>query len=145
MLKLLIMSLLLYTAACTAEDNEPTPSSAVVENITMSVGGHSFVITMEQNTTAEAFYTMLPMTLDMNELNGNEKYCYINQALPTNTVHPSTIRAGDVMLYGDDCVVVFYETFSTSYAYSPIGHVSDTEHLKDALGSGGVSVSFAKQ
>jgi hypothetical protein len=63
--------------------------------------------------------------------------------LPTNRTSVGTIHAGDIMLYQDNCVVVFYETFSTSYSYSPIGHITDTYNLKEALGDGTVSVNFS--
>ena len=143
MLKLLLMSLFLFTTACMPEDDEVTPSAESVGNVVMSAGGHT--VTMEQNTTAEAFRAMLPLELEMSELHGNEKYHYLDRSLPTNTVHPNTIHAGDIMLYGDNCVVVFYKTFSTSYSYSVIGHITDTEHLVEALGSGEVIVNFQKQ
>lgn len=87
---------------------------------------------------------MLPMTLDMEELNGNEKYFYLDSSLPTSSTRPGTIHAGDVMLYGDSCLVVFYETFRTSYSYTPIGHVTDISGLAEALGSGDVTVSFSQ-
>ena len=145
MLKLLLMSLFLFTTACTPEDDGVTPSSSSVGNVVMSAGGHTFTVIMEQNTTAEAFRAMLPLELEMSELHGNEKYHYLDRSLPTNTVHPNTIHAGDIMLYGDNCVVVFYKTFSTSYSYSVIGHITDTEHLVEALGSGEVIVNFQKQ
>ena len=47
------------------------------------------------------------------------------------------------MLYGGDCLVVFYETVRTSYGYTPVGHISDTEGLAEALGDGRVEVSFS--
>ena len=145
MLKLLLMSLFLFTTACMPEDDEVTPSAESVGNVVMSAGGHTFTVTMEQNTTAEAFRAMLPLELEMSELHGNEKYHYLDRSLPTNTVHPGIIHAGDIMLYGNNCVVVFYETFSTSYSYSVIGHITDTDHLSEALGSGSVTINFQKQ
>ena len=145
MLKLLLMSTLLGIVACTPEDDAVTPSSSNVAGIVMSAGGHTFTVTMEQNTTAEAFCAMLPLTLEMSELNGNEKYHYLDRSLPTTTVHPGTIHAGDIMLYGDKCVVVFYETFSTSYSYSVIGHTDDIEHLREALGNSSVTIKFEQQ
>lgn len=46
------------------------------------------------------------------------------------------------MLFGSSCVVLFYEDFSTSYAYTPLGAVSDPAGLAEALGAGGVTVTF---
>lgn len=51
-------------------------------NIIIRVGGRSFVATLEDNTTARAFVAMLPMTVTMNEMNGNEKYYYLSENLP---------------------------------------------------------------
>lgn len=46
------------------------------------------------------------------------------------------------MLYGSSCLVLFYDSFSTSYSYTPIGHIDDADGLAEALGKGGVTVSF---
>lgn len=75
----------------------------------------------------------------MKELNGNEKYHYLSKSLPTNFENIGTIHAGDIMLYGDDCLVIFYESFNTSYHYNKIGHI-DYENLRDLLGDGNVTV-----
>ena len=48
MLKLLLMSLFLFTTACMPEDDEVTPSAESVGNVVMSAGGHTFTVTMEQ-------------------------------------------------------------------------------------------------
>ncbi len=42
------------------------------------------------------------------------------------------------MLYGDNCLVIFYETFSNSYNYTYIGHIDDIVDLENILGSGNV-------
>ena len=87
---------------------------------------------------------MLPMTLNMNELNGNEKYCYLDTSLPVDASNPGTIYTGDILLFGSDCVVVFYKTFKTSYSYTRIGRITDPAGLEEALGSGDVTVRFEK-
>ena len=133
--------MMLFATAC-HKDEPVTPSSSHLEDITLTIGDRSFTATMEQNSTAEAFRALLPLTLEMQELNGNEKYYYLSQALPTNRTKVGTIHAGDIMLYGDNCVVVFYETFTTSYQYTPIGHITNPEGLKEALGSSKVTISF---
>ena len=81
---------------------------------------------------------MLPMEIYMSELNWNEKYYYLPKNLTTNTYKPEKINKGDIMLYGDNCLVIFYETFSNSYNYTYIGHIDDIVDLENILGSGNV-------
>lgn len=112
------------------------------KEITIRVGNHRFSVTLEDNATGRAFLSLLPMTVTMNELNGNEKYCYLSESLPVESFRPGTIRNGDLMLYGSSCVVLFYETFSSSYSYTRIGKIDDPSGLAVALGAGNVTIKF---
>lgn len=58
-------------------------------------------------------------------------------------MRPGSIRAGDVMLYGNDTLVVFYETFESSYSYTRIGRIAESDGLARALGRGNARVAFA--
>lgn len=111
-------------------------------SMTIRIGDHSFDATLEANATACAFATLLPMTVTMNELNGNEKYHYLSENLPTDSYRPGTIRNGDLMLYGSNCVVLFYETFSSSYSYTRIGQLDNPSGLASVLGKGNMTVIF---
>ena len=88
---------------------------------------------------------MLPLTLDMSELNGNEKYVYLDERFTAESESVGHISNGDIMLYGSNCVVVFYKSFSTPYSYTRIGYIDDPDGLKDAVGKGGVTVRFEGQ
>ena len=110
--------------------------------IKIVAGGKTFLAELENNKTARAFRSKLPATFLMEELNGNEKYHYMNRSLPTNSKRPGTIKAGDLMLYGNDCLVLFYETFKSSYSYTKIGHIKNVKGLKEALGKGDIKISF---
>ncbi len=110
----------------------------------ITVGGKEFSATLEGNETSKALQALLPMTLDMSELNGNEKYYNLSQSLPTNTQSIETVHAGDIMLWQENCIVIFYETFNTSYRYTRIGHIDDVPELASALGSGDVTVTLAR-
>ena len=144
-MNLIAAIMILFATACTPEDKPLSPASTTVGDITLTIGDRTFTATMEQNSTAEAFRKMLPLTLEMQELNGNEKYHYLSQSLPTNRTEVGTIHAGDIMLYGDNCVVVFHKTFTTSYQYTPIGHITNPEGLKEALGIGSVTINFTSK
>lgn len=110
--------------------------------IEIVVGDQNFPTVLYKNKTTDALMARLPMTLDMNDMNENEKYYYFSNSLPTNSERPSEIRAGDLMLYGSDCLVLFYESFSSSYSYTALGHVENAVGLASALGSGNLQVSF---
>ena len=73
-----------------------------------------------------------PLSVTMNELNGNEKYHYLSTSLPTAAYQPGTIRFGNLMLYGNNCVVLFYETFDTSYSYTRLGAIDNPSGLSPA-------------
>ena len=113
------------------------------ENIELHADDVVFDIAIIKNASTEALMGLLPMNLKMKDLNGNEKYCYLNESLPSSPVRVGQISAGDLMLYGSSCIVLFYESFSTSYSYTRIGSVDDPAGLAQALGGGFVSVTFA--
>ena len=73
----------------------------------MMLGAERFTITLEDNPTARAFVQLLPIVLDMAQLNGNEKHAKLPRSLPTDPERPGTIRAGDLLLCGNDTLVVF--------------------------------------
>lgn len=113
-----------------------------VQKIRMKIDGQSFTITLYENSTTKAFINQLPMTLHMEEMNGNEKFYYMDEELPTASENVKNIQVGDIMLFGSDCLVLFFKSFDTSYRYTPIGRVEDTKKFVKALTSGTVEVSF---
>ena len=130
----------------TAPVETPEPTEPIEEQesntMTITINGQVFSSTLYDNETAAALKEKMPLTLDMSELNGNEKYNYLSFSLPTNASNPGQIHAGDLMLYGSDCLVLFYESFPTNYRYTPIGRINDPSGLADAVGRGGVQVTF---
>lgn len=106
------------------------------------VGDTTFTAQLADTEAARQLAERLPMELDMQELNGNEKYCYLSQTLSANASRPASIHTGDLMLFGSDCLVLFYKDFSTSYSYTPIGKLDNPQGLSAALGRGDVTVTF---
>lgn len=126
----------------TSEPPAATEEENNMKSIEIIVGNNIFTATLYDNDAAKALQSLLPMTLNMSELNGNEKYYYLSDSLPTDSSRPSGIHTGDLMLYGNNCLVLFYESFSTSYSYTPLGYIDNTDGLAAALGSGNVQVTF---
>ena len=109
-------------------------------NISVSINDQKYNATIENNETTETFINQLPQEFNMKELNGNEKYVYMDNSLPTNSTNPKHIKSGDIMLYGSNCLVIFYKSFDTNYSYTKIGHI---DNLPD-LGNDSVTVKFEK-
>jgi len=125
------------------KDDPGQPEDPDSANILITVGQTTFYATLADNETATEFKKLLPMTVSMTELNGNEKYCALSVSLPTDASNPGTIRNGDIMLYGPRTLVLFYESFQTSYSYTRVGTVDNPSGLENALGTGNVTVTFA--
>lgn len=126
------------------DDDNDNPETPDAMTLNMKIGNSTFTVTLADNATAQAFATLLPLSLNMSELNGNEKYIYLDQSLPSQPTSPGTIQTGDLMLYGSTCIVLFYESFSTSYRYTRIGRVDNPAGLAAAVGSGSVTVLFER-
>ena len=127
--------------ATSAEVKEEIP---VENSVTIQINGKNFSATLEDNPSAKKFAEMLPLEIEMNELNGNEKYFYLEKNLPSDSVNVKQIHSGDLMLFGSNCVVIFYKNFSTSYSYTRLGKISNPSDLEKTLGAGNVRVKFLK-
>lgn len=147
---MVITSFSLSIARCSKNDDttlNDTNQSTNIGNQTngtmkITIGMSVFTANLYNNSTATAFKSMLPITINMSELNGNEKYFYFSNTLPTNSSQGGTIQNGDIMLYGNNCLVLFYETFNTTYSYSRLAKITDTAGLIEALGNDTIEVKF---
>ena len=115
-------------------------SNEVISSVKVIINENEYKISLEDNETAKSFVNILPQEFVMNELNGNEKYIYLDNTLPTNSYNPKHINKGDIMLYGNNCLVIFYKSFDTPYSYTKIGHI---DNLTD-IGNGNIKVKIEK-
>lgn len=95
--------------------------------IKLSINNKTFSATLNNNEAVKGLIERLPLTLNMQDLNSNEKYNYLYFSLPTSPSRPNRINAGDIKLFGDDCLVIFYESFNTSYNYTDLGKIDNAE------------------
>ncbi len=126
--------------SCAKSENIHSESNNSEDHMTgnkikVKVGSKIFTAKLFDNALAKAFQDLLPLTITMVELNGNEKYFDLAKSLPASSSNPKTIQNGDLMLYGSKTLVLFYKSFSTSYSYTNLGRIDDVEGLADALGN----------
>ena len=144
----IIVSVVITTVMINNKDEDPNFSleknqlmddeEITMDKVYIDINNETFEMDLEDNSTVSALVKMLPLNLSMGDLNGNEKYAYFDKPLPTNTYSPKHIEAGEVMLFGDNCLVIFYESFDTSYSYSKIGRINNMP----SLGDGNISISI---
>ncbi len=112
-----------------------------VYSIILKFGDNSYSAKLYKNESTDEFMRKLPLTLNMSDLNSNEKYDYLDFTLPVNSEN-TEIKSGDIMLYGDNCFVVFYESFRTSYSYTRLGYIENTQDFVNALGDGNITITI---
>lgn len=117
--------------------------SANDSSLQLRIGSSLFTASILDNPSASAFLSLLPLSLNMSDLHGNEKFADLSIALPTAAVDPGPIRAGDLMLYGSRTLVLWYEDYSNSYTYTRIGAVEDPDGLAEAVGEGEINIEFS--
>ena len=74
---------------------------------------------------------------------GQPKYTRLPEALPTDAIQPGALQTGDLMLYGANCLVLFYQSFPSSYSYTPLGQIEHPDGLASVLGAGSVTVTLS--
>jgi hypothetical protein len=138
---------LLSFASCStntspAHNNTNNNTNPTGTKMKIKIGNSTFTATLYDNQAATGFKSLLPLKVNMVELNNNEKYVDLPRSLPTSAANPGTIQNGDLMLYGSSTLVLFYKTFSTSYSYTKLGRIDDVTGLVSSLGSGNLSITF---
>lgn len=153
---LLIITLIATSTACAKTDRDAkgkdggktvkseSADSKKNTSIKVKVGKKTFKAVLYRNKSTKKLLRKFPLKMTMSELNGNEKYKYLNYSLPTKEKKVKKIKAGDIMLYGDDCIVIFYKSFKTSYSYTKLGRITNPKKLAKAAGRGQVKVKFSK-
>ena len=142
-MKILLSFLIFIITACNSIYGDSATMNTLNNYVNLRINNKEYKLILYDNDTSRDFLRMLPLTITMNDLNSNEKYYNLSKSLTTKSERAGSIKRGDFMLYGNNCLVLFYESFSTSYSYTRIGYIENTDGLKDSLGRGSIEITFS--
>ena len=128
----LLIGIVLYTNQVDAQNMK----------LKITVGDKQFSATLNDSDAARELVQLLPMTVNMGEHNGNEKYYNLPERISGKATNPSRVEAGDLMVWSSSTLVLFYAGSSTSYSYIRLGRVDNVSGLREALGRGSAQVRF---
>lgn len=141
MKKLILCCLLFVAVLCV-----PTSHAQWISGprVYMQIKDKVYAVTLEDTPPAQELLQRLPMTVHMTEKDGKEKYHYLLQPLSTLPENVGYIESGDILLWNNDCLVIFYEKVYTSDAYTRIGRIENPADLAIMLGHDDVNVIFGR-
>ena len=108
------------------------------------IDGSSYRIIAQNNPATEALMERLEtgdITVSLSDYGGFEKTGPLGFSLPSDNVSMTT-KAGDIVLYNGNHIVMFYG--ANSWSYTLLGRAEDAGSFVSALGSGGVDVILSK-
>ncbi len=144
----IMMILSLVLSGCGTSAPVPNESDKTVkERATMNIeiNGQIASVQLEDNATTIALMADAPFTIKMDDLHRNEKYHYFDKMFPTDAQSVQTIEAGDVLLYQNNCLVIFYEAVEPAAEYTRIGKITDFEDIQSLFASESVQIRFLKE
>lgn len=124
------------------QNNGTSNDTPLNSKMKITIGTAVFTATLYNNPSATAFKELFPLTINMMELNNNEKYFDLPNSLPTNASIGGDIKVGDLTLYRNNTLVLFYKSFNTSYSYTKLGYVDNPTGLATQLGNGNIIIKF---
>lgn len=113
-----------------------------MQNIIITIKNKKYEAILYDNSTTKELIKKFPITITMSDLNGNEKYYNFSKSFSTSSENVANINKGDIMLFGNNCLVIFYKSFSTRYRYTKLGYIKNLEDLENSLGKGDIEITF---
>ena len=110
----------------------------------LKIDGEEIAVAWEDNDSVRALEKLAessPLTVQMSMYGGFEQVGPLGADLPRNDSQTTT-KAGDIVLYSGDQIVIFYGP--NSWAYTRLGRAADKTDAEMAglLGNGDVTVTI---
>ena len=116
------------------------------KTLSVRIDDMTYTMSVDASKAGQEFARSTPFELEMVDLNGNEKYYEGKESLPASPEKPGHVEAGDVMLYGDKIIVIFYKSFDTTESYTRLGKIVSSGSLEQTLENNEkITAEFFKQ
>ena len=110
----------------------------------MKINETPVAVVWEDNDSVTALKELAQngLTIQMTMYGGFEQVGSIGKRLPSQDAQTST-SSGDIVLYSDSQLVVFYG--HNSWAYTRLGHITDktAEEMRELLSNGDVTITIS--
>ncbi len=138
---LAVMLTMIRTAApALSESEEEKPM------LRMKINDTPVEVDWEDNESVTALKELAVdgLTIRMSMYGGFEQVGAIGESLPSRDEQTSA-SSGDIVLYSDDQLVVFYGR--NAWAYTRLGHIPDKtpEEMRELLGNGDVTITLSME
>ncbi|MBO6108583.1 MAG: Ig-like domain-containing protein, partial [Eubacterium sp.] len=137
-----------YTPSYTDTVTPTTAPATGVMSAMLLVNGTTskqFPMIILDNESGRMLYNSLPKVIYFTDQNQNTKTATETELIyAMDEFKPTNLAAGDLMLYGNSRYELTYEDHTSGYAYTRLARVTNVTGLKDALGTGPVSVTIIK-
>ena len=146
-MKHLILLLAAMLLTCCSEDINEVKAQSMTQKMYITIDGKTLPVTMVDNAATQTLMAALQegdITYEAHDYGGFEKVGALGRSLPSSDTQITT-QAGDVILYNDNQIVLFYG--SNSWSYTRLGHIEYTsqEELQSFLkaGQGNITVKLS--
>lgn len=121
-----------------------TSEEGLPERINLVINGKSYPAILSNNVSAKALVSRMPFTKILKTYQDQEMYTYLTTPIESDPQSVNGIHAGDLMLFGEDCLMLFFQNSNNTYRYTPLASIMDTRGLVSLMSQGSVTVTFQK-
>lgn len=146
-MKHLVLLLAAMLLTCCSENINEVKAQSMTQKMYITIDGKTLPVTLVDNAATQTLMAALQegdITYEAHDYGGFEKVGALGRSLPSSDTQITT-QAGDVILYNDNQIVLFYG--SNSWSYTRLGHIEYTSQaeLESFLkaGQGNITVNLS--
>ena len=114
------------------------------EAVRLKVDDRVLAVEWENNQSVKALKDLAPLTVKMSRYGGFEQVGALGRRLPREDERITT-RAGDIVLYSGNQIVIFYG--NNTWEYTRLGRITGMtqKELEELLGKSGVTLTISAE